>query len=464
MTKEREISEQELPEEKVKKGLPLKKLSIIIAIITSVISLFLLLGIFFTYRNYHQMKETSSSFVEWEGKAEEMWTSSEYLTENVRDFAVLGEKKYLDRYFAEAKSQTREEALEYMEKEFPGSKMASALKNALNESVGLMQTEYHAMRLKCESMGTDNNVVKAIFADYPDILQVSLSETEASATADQKAKLASTMLYDEAYLSKKQLINNSTHDCLEKLTEELYSRQNAAEGKLFFALIFEFIMIIIFIGLSIFVIVITSNQVFDPLIRTIPYIQNDSPIPVQGAYELRILANTYNAMYESHRKSRLSLKFKADHDALTGVLNRRAFDRVQEAANVGKIAFLMVDIDNFKAVNDNYGHVMGDKVLVELVALLRNHFCADDSIFRIGGDEFSIVLFGLDETNKDSISEKINDVNAILDARGKEGFPNVTISVGVAFGNLIDDALINKADTALYERKKSGKSGCSFFS
>ena len=145
-------------------------------------------------------------------------------------------------------------------------------------------------------------------------------------SAEEKADLARTRLFNKYYMQRKTEISSKTSICLNELIFELSSLSNAAETRLKITLILEVALILLFIGLSVCGVVITSRQVFDPLIRYIPFIENDSPLPVQGAYELRILANTYNSMYEAHRKSRISLKFKADHDALTGVLNRRAFE------------------------------------------------------------------------------------------------------------------------------------------
>ena len=124
----------------------------------------------------------------------------------------------------------------------------------------------------------------------------------------------------------------------------------------------------------------------------------------------------------------------------------------------------MLDIDNFKKVNDTCGHLVGDKVLIRIVTLLRERFRAGDNIFRIGGDEFAVVMFGVDEASKDSIREKIDAINEILATEKREdGEPAVSLSAGVAFGNMIDKILIEKADGVLYERKKSGKAGCSFY-
>ena len=264
-------------------------------------------------------------------------------------------------------------------------------------------------------------------------------------------------------MTRKAQIAEQTNRCLDQLVQELELRQEKTEYNMRFALIFEAVMIISFIIYSVFVITVTSNQIFGPIIRSIPFIKNDAPMPVEGAHELRILAYTYNLMYEAHRKSKLALRFRADHDALTGVLNRYAFDRLKAAADDGKVAFLIIDLDNFKSVNDNFGHAVGDKLLIKATKLFRENFRTDDRIFRVGGDEFVVIMFGTDKESENTIREKIETINKLLCDSQEEGLPPVSLSVGVAFGNKIDQELINKADQALYQRKQEGKAGVSFF-
>ena len=442
-----------------RKGITLKTLGIIVAVSTAFISLFLILGVSFTFVNYNKLIAVSRDYVTWQQNAEKMMITSDYLTEEVRLFVETGDREHVFNYFKEANaSKTRDNSLAFIRSIFPNSKSYYALEQAMNGSVALMETEYHSMRLKVAALNDSLSLYPAIIRNYP------LSEEELALDATELEELSHRLLFDANYIGQKNTIKQNTEDCLDALVRELNERQRSAEWKLRFALIFELVFIVIFIALSVLVVVLTSRQVFDPLIRYIPFIENDSPLPVQGAYELRILAQTYNAMYEAHSKSRNQLKFKADHDALTGVLNRRAFDKLQAAADDGKVAFLMIDVDNFKSVNDTFGHLVGDKILLRVVSLLRDSFRSGDSIFRIGGDEFAVVMFGVDEGSKDVIGDKINEINEILSRPGEDGsLPTASISVGVAFGNLIDKALISNADEVLYDRKKTGKSGCSFY-
>jgi len=95
--------------------------------------------------------------------------------------------------------------------------------------------------------------------------------------------------------------------------------------------------------------------------------------------------------------------------------------------------------------------------------LMHENFRSNDSIFRIGGDEFAVVLFGIDENSKKIIQNKFAAINDALSESTENGAPQVTISAGVSFGEKIDDELFRQADSALYVSKNSGKSTCSFY-
>ncbi len=439
-------------------GVPMKRTIAIYATIMTVLSAFLIVGVVFNWMTYGKLIRVSQDYVVWEEKSKEMIVASDYLSEQVRMFVESGDRSYMDAYFEEAnESRRREAALEFVKENFPGSEAQQHLENALTESKKLMETEYKAMYLKGKSINDD------IFTYEEEVRTVTLTEEEAALSAEEKNYLAHVILYDSAYLFSKERISGETDACLKDLAKELDKKQSEAELRLRSAMIAELVLIAAFIALSILIAILTSKKVFTPLIRSVGYIENNAPLPVEGAYELRTLAYTYNLMYEANRRSKTSLEFKVEHDGLTGSLNRVAFDRVMEHAEKGKVAFILLDVDNFKQINDNYGHFAGDQVLRELVGAVRDNFRSEDNVFRIGGDEFAIVLFGIDENSKQILQNKFNSINASLAEDAKNGAPQVTISAGVAFGEALDPDLMKNADTALYESKAAGKSCCCFF-
>ncbi|WP_197491501.1 GGDEF domain-containing protein [Methylomonas methanica] len=161
----------------------------------------------------------------------------------------------------------------------------------------------------------------------------------------------------------------------------------------------------------------------------------------------------------------------ASHDNLTGLPNRPLFkDRLETAQrlavrNRGKLAVLFIDLDGFKAVNDNLGHKAGDIVLQEVAKRLRESVRDSDTAARMGGDEFIILLNGI-ECNGDAgvVAEKI--LAALKKPILLEGqIAKVGASIGIAiFPDHSHDSekLISYADCAMYEIKKSGKNAYAF--
>ena len=156
----------------------------------------------------------------------------------------------------------------------------------------------------------------------------------------------------------------------------------------------------------------------------------------------------------------------APHDPLTGLVNRSAFDHLKQIlqARSGPVALLLVDVDNFKQINDGWGHDVGDKVLKEVARLLGESFRNTDCPARIGGDEFAVILPDMTPERRELIERKVAGMNASL-THPSQGLPPVSLSVGGAFSPQgFTDDLYKKADLALYEVKEHGRCGCRFYS
>lgn len=190
-----------------------------------------------------------------------------------------------------------------------------------------------------------------------------------------------------------------------------------------------------------------------------------------------ILEHTLNRVVEEKQNKIASVKSQQNAlnlayiDQLTGLANRRAFEKkitsLNSSSEVHRVALLLLDIDNFKSINDSYGHLVGDQLLIKFSNRLSDNIREKDFIARLGGDEFVILI----ETNSSkaeisSIAEKIINVinrNFILD--------DIEISSGVSIGiTTCDDksidlkSILKEADMALYEAKDSGKNTYQIFS
>ncbi|HEY1808448.1 MAG TPA: diguanylate cyclase [Acidobacteriaceae bacterium] len=154
----------------------------------------------------------------------------------------------------------------------------------------------------------------------------------------------------------------------------------------------------------------------------------------------------------------------ARHDTLTGLPNRRYFEEklsdllLQHEAR--PFAILLLDIDLFKAVNDGYGHAAGDAALMHVADCLKASVRVSDTVARLAGDEFIVLLPGLStRSDAEMIARKINNHISSTSA-GLDGIPTITVSIGVAFASdagVTAEALYACADRALYNAKHASR-------
>ncbi len=165
------------------------------------------------------------------------------------------------------------------------------------------------------------------------------------------------------------------------------------------------------------------------------------------------------------------LKILAERDPLTGLLNKKAIElhiqRHLDAENPG--ALFMIDLDNFKAINDNFGHAYGDDVLREVSEKIITTFRSDDLIGRIGGDEFMVLFRSDPDTTK--LAKKANtlceSIRKVYSHDGHEG-TSIEVSASVGITVITDEhqtfqTLYHQADLAMYACKKETKNGFNFF-
>jgi len=211
----------------------------------------------------------------------------------------------------------------------------------------------------------------------------------------------------------------------------------------------------------------------------------DCLLPVKIAGEVRWWSLTGKAVFDSNRRfsgyrgvgsdvtaAKLAeerLSYLARFDALTDLPNRTLFqDRLQETmANArpgeSRFAVLCLDLDEFKYVNDTFGHAIGDRLLAEVARRLKTCVASSDVVARLSGDEFAILAFGDAKERSADIAERI--VAAIAEPMEVEGIKiSLHVSIGIAVApseNATD--IMRRADLALYRAKNEGRNGYRFF-
>jgi diguanylate cyclase (GGDEF)-like protein len=162
------------------------------------------------------------------------------------------------------------------------------------------------------------------------------------------------------------------------------------------------------------------------------------------------------------------VQHQAVHDPLTGLANRTLLrDRLKHALaratrGGGATGVLFVDLDGFKQINDAYGHAVGDAVLAEIGARLPQAVRPGDTVARLGGDEFVVVCEGVDHDSALAVAVRLQEMIRLpLTHAGVRH--DVDASVGIALGHADSDALVARADTAVYRAKAAGGGRVEFF-
>jgi diguanylate cyclase (GGDEF)-like protein len=187
-----------------------------------------------------------------------------------------------------------------------------------------------------------------------------------------------------------------------------------------------------------------------------------APVFVTAAASFGLLAFAHALMQaESQKRSESVI------DDLTGLHNRRGLEarfaelRADALRAAEPLALLLCDLDRFKSINDVHGHQRGDRVLIEAAQVIRGSLRATEQVFRVGGEEFLILLPGCDGEDGVRVAERLR---AAIEAAQPGRLP-VTASIGVttASGEAIDfDELFRAADAGLYEAKNAGRNRLAF--
>jgi diguanylate cyclase (GGDEF)-like protein len=152
----------------------------------------------------------------------------------------------------------------------------------------------------------------------------------------------------------------------------------------------------------------------------------------------------------------LDLEFLSFHDSLTGLCNRRMFQKSIAARDQEIFGLMLMDLDHFKNINDKFGHDIGDKVLRGIAGLLQRHCGDHGEIFRLGGEEFAVVMANASKAELEQCAESFRKRVASLN---DDGETRVTISIGTGLRRRGESSseLMRRVDRALYRAKDEGR-------
>lgn len=180
-------------------------------------------------------------------------------------------------------------------------------------------------------------------------------------------------------------------------------------------------------------------------------------------YVEKIFERKIQDITRMYRKYTEQLIEEASHDGLTSLYNRNyAVKNIEkELVKRERNCFLIMDLDNFKGINDNYGHIMGDKVLISLASYLKEVFRREDICGRLGGDEFMVFISNAPDV--ELIYKRIEKIQKVFDTYLKE--LKIKVKSGITVGGLCGrgfesfDEIYSRADEVLYKVKNRGRGG-----
>lgn len=363
-------------------------------------------------KEFQVLRQTTDEYILCQNSAKELQDGSDYLTEQVRMYAMTG------------------------------------------------KTEYYSMRLVAESYGKSEESLPE------EIRDVQLSTEDKALSAQDKRTKAQDIVCDTAYQSVRNEITDNVTECMNSLIRLTRNRQGRA-STIFSDMYLKLeISIVVLVAMMLVICMLVRKLVVQPLVSYNESIKLGEIFPVIGAAELQNLAETYNKVYQENQETQKIIRHQAEHDSMTDLLNRGAFEKILNIYENGEpnFALILVDVDTFKSVNDTHGHAMGDKILKKVSKLLKDAFRSIDYVCRIGGDEFAIIMVEMTSDLQCTISDKIKAVNEEL-AMAEDGVPAVSLSVGVAFADRENpgESIFKDADKALYRVKENGRNGCDFY-
>ncbi len=442
------------------KGIKIRTINYAMIIAAAVLYVVLVYATVQASIKYKRLIEATEDYILCEKDAALVREGSDYLTEQVRLYVVTLEPEYMEAYFTEKNvTRRREQALEELEEYETSQETYDYLQRALDNSNKLTEREIYAMRLITLAQGYDE-------ASLPEEMKgVVLQEADKNLSSQEMVDRARSMVFDYGYRNAKELIMSNTDYFLDSIIK--WTRNKQSESAMVLQNIMnrqrECVVVLFVLNAANFILVIML--IIKPLQVYIDCIKEEKRLEITGAYEFKYLALTYNDIYEVNAANEVLLRHKAEHDPLTGVINRGAFEQMREVlkASTDPLAFLIIDVDKFKLINDCYGHEIGDQILKKVAKHLSDTFRAQDYVARIGGDEFAVIMTNSTRELQPVIQNKAESMNQFL-KKPDDGLPPISLSIGIAFSDKgFPEELYRQADRALYQVKENGRCGCHFY-
>lgn len=456
----------------------------------SIKALFISLGIFGVILsigfvvNLNELDENSDKLKNFERnrflmiqKADELRQTSDDLTRFVRTYAVTLNKEYKNNYFSilDIRNGISPKPKYYDRIYWDFSEPRRSQKHPLGEASALKdeisnlpytdkELEYlqkseeqsnHLVAIEIEAF----NALKGLYKD---------KNGKYTVAGERNQSLAISLLHSETYHKEKEDIMFLIDAFLDAINErtkrniDTYTQKVELSENNLFRIVLSAILIFAISAVLILIKVLIPIKRLTKAIRKYQNGETDFKLDNHADDEIGLMSQQFCSMRETLDEKYFQMKEMTITDELTHVYNRKFYnEKVLELLSLYKryetvFSMIIFDIDNFKHINDTYGHQMGDKVLIEMSTLVQSLIRDTDYLFRVGGEEFIVLLCETSLEPSKQVAEKIRKSVSGLKTLEPEV---ITISLGLTEVMVDDteDNLFKRADDLLYHSKKNGK-------
>ena len=439
------------------RGIHLNHLNVLLIFIGLVIALFMVFSMYQTNNSFNQIVNVTEAYLSAQQTAGMLSNVSSEMSEQCAAFIHSGTPDPTYAYAGQlnAIDAQIEANAAYAD---TGESEDEFLVKALAAFRTKIATETRAMRLMADTLPM------GLEAFPPLIQQTELSEEDQALSPEEKKSTALALIGSEEYLACEKTISEAVDDSHRVASEKGKNRamQTAAQVKKVMRR--QKLLVLLFVVVAMVALIMNRALIISPIQRSVDKLDKREPLPVEGSYEVRHLANVYNEVLKDNAEKTAALSHAATHDFLTGLKNRAEFDRLYKESKEEKVGIMVADVDRVKQFNDEFGHEVGDRVLKAVADKLTEHFRPEDHVCRIGGDEFCIIMPGLGQAQAGTVTEKVRKINHELQEAGT-GLPPITISAGFAFWDRPDpgESLFRDADNTLLSVKKARTDCCAVY-
>lgn len=379
------------------------------------------------FNRFNAMQNYTSDYIISESAARQLKDASILLTEQARLYATNGNREHMELYFEEAQvTMQREKAVEQLQQHFDDTAAFQNLQAALRESIRLMDTEYHSMRLVAEAQGENISTLPAA------VRLVQLPPEEAALSPEAKMQLAQQLVSDPLYHSSRQEIFANVSACLDDLIKMTLSRRMEATET------FRTIFLQLTVGICVLALIYLFNNLMN--YRCVArFIENyrqsvheGGLLPLSGADELQEIAQAYNKLYEENQETQNIIRHQADTDPLTGTLTRHYFDHILAIYETGSVDFALAVVkgENLQQIEEEQGKAVRDSLWKQTASLLQQSFRNTDYICCLDEDLFAVVMLDITREKQALVKSRFF---ALADALAESDKPRLHCTVGIAF-------------------------------